>query len=52
MDNMDNVLAKGHHIVTLFRDIRRCDRDILPVNANMYNDTFSPRFGSDYASTF
>ncbi|CAC5406447.1 DCTN1 [Mytilus coruscus] len=52
IDNMDNTLAKRHPIVTLLRDIRRFDRDTLPVYANINNATFSPRFGSDDASTF
>ncbi|CAC5393036.1 unnamed protein product [Mytilus coruscus] len=49
---MDNTLAKRHPIVTLLSDIRRFDRDTLPVYANIANATFSPRFGSDEASTF
>ncbi|CAC5399746.1 unnamed protein product [Mytilus coruscus] len=52
IDNMDNTLAKRHPIVTLLSDIRRFDRDTLPVYANIANATFSPRFGSDEASTF
>lgn len=52
IDNMDSALAKRHPILTLLRDIRRFDRDTLPVYANINNATFSPRFGSDDASTF